>query len=204
MRSDYQKIAQALNLVANKCGQGQLNRMKAIKLLYLADRYHIRKYGRPLTGDRYFAMKKGVVGSIARDLTNDSEFLDDEMKVYAQKYLKPVGEHAYKVLENMDPSVFSQTDIEALEFSIVNFGKYNQWDLADLTHVFPEWKKFEKEALQPGGVEAMKYEDFFDDPDENDPLFKKYFPQGDPFKKITNEAAKEIFLEENEQEKLWK
>ena len=204
MRPDYQKIAQALNMIAVKCGNGKLNRMKAIKLLYLADRYHLRKYGRPLTSDNYVAMKKGVVGSVARDITNDTDFLDDEARIYAKEYLKPNGEHDYKSLKSVDKNVFSETDLEAIEFSILQFGKFDQWKLADITHIFPEWKKHEKEASEPGGSVPMNYEDFFESPSEFDPLFKEYFPHGDPFKPILNEAAKENFLEENEQEALWK
>lgn len=204
MRPDYQKIAQALNMIATKCGDGKLNRMKAIKLLYLADRYHIRKYARPLTADTYVAMRKGVVGSVAKDITYDTDFLDDEAKIYAQKYLKPSGEHEYASVKSIDNDVFSETDLEAIEFSISQFGKFDQWKLAEITHIFPEWKKHEREALEPGGSVPMNYIDFFENPSESDPLFKKYFTHGDPFKPISNEAAKDNFLEGDEQETLWK
>ena len=204
MRPDYQKIVQALNLIASKCGRGKLNRMKAIKLLYLSDRYHLRRYGRPLSFDKYVAMKNGAVGSVAKDITYDTDFLDDEVRLYAQQYLRPVGEHNYESLKHVDFDVFSETDKEALEFAVLQFGKYSQWDLKDITHIFPEWKRHEKDTLETGSSTPMDYQDFFEDPLESDPLFRKYFPKGDPFKSISNEAAKESFLEESEQQNLWK
>src|SRR5680860_294981 len=52
----YEKATQALNFMATKDG-GRISKLKAIKLIFLADRYHLRKYGRPVVGDQYFAME---------------------------------------------------------------------------------------------------------------------------------------------------
>ena len=60
--SSCKKGTQALNYFARK-KNGKINKMKAIKLIYLADRYHLRKYGRPVVGDDYWAMKYGPVAS---------------------------------------------------------------------------------------------------------------------------------------------
>ena len=45
---DHEKATQAINFFARESG-GQINKMKAIKLIYFAERYHLRKYGRPIT-----------------------------------------------------------------------------------------------------------------------------------------------------------
>jgi uncharacterized phage-associated protein len=57
-KADYEKCTQALNFFAQKAG-GQINKMKALKLIFFADRYHVRKYGRLLTNDNYMAMEHG-------------------------------------------------------------------------------------------------------------------------------------------------
>ena len=52
-------------------------KMKALKLVYIADRYHLRKYGRLITNDTYFAMNYGPVPSGTKDIAEASEvFLD--------------------------------------------------------------------------------------------------------------------------------
>ena len=201
---EYQKITQAINYLAKHCGSaGVLNRMKAIKLLYIADRYHLRKYGRPLAFDIYFAMKNGVVGSLAKDLTEDSDFLDNEVRNYANRYIQRVSEHELKTVGDFDRKVFSETDLEALDFSALNFGQFDQFYLGDFTHVLPEWKKHEKEALVPGNRVSMSYTDFFEDPLQSEPLSNKYAHLLDFFKQGSTETAKEIFQEWNEQAKLW-
>src|SRR5882724_2767190 len=63
----HRKATQALNFFARKAG-GRINKMKALKLVYFADRYHLRKYGRPVVGDEYLAMNYGPVASGTKDL----------------------------------------------------------------------------------------------------------------------------------------
>lgn len=47
----HRKATQALNFFARKAPGHSINKMKALKLVYFADRYHLRKYGRPVVGD---------------------------------------------------------------------------------------------------------------------------------------------------------
>ena len=51
----HRKATQALNFFARQ-GGGSINKMKALKLVYFADRSHLRRYGRPVVGDEYLAM----------------------------------------------------------------------------------------------------------------------------------------------------
>ena len=196
MSPDYQKLTQALNYLAQQCGAGVLNRMKAVKLAYLADRYHLRKFGRPLAVDSYYGMKLGPVGTLAKDLVDsDKEFLEDEARQYATKFLSVEGEYEYKSLRDVDRDLFSASDVEALDFAISNFGHLDQWQLADLTHVFPEWKKHELEASRPGNRVPLSYVDFFEDPHPADPILQRVFPTGDPFARCRDAFAREAFEE---------
>ena len=68
----HKKATQALNFFARAAG-GKINKMKALKLIYFEDRYHLRSYGRPITNDTYFAMKFGPVASACKDLLNENE-----------------------------------------------------------------------------------------------------------------------------------
>jgi uncharacterized phage-associated protein len=61
--------------------------MKALKLIYFADRYHLRKYGRLVTNDIYYAMNYGPVPSSVKDIAEGSEFLGEKEKEYASNYL---------------------------------------------------------------------------------------------------------------------
>lgn len=62
----YKKAAQTLNYFAIKNG-GEIDKLHALKLVFFADRYHLRKYGRPITNDQYWAMRFGPVASGVKD-----------------------------------------------------------------------------------------------------------------------------------------
>lgn len=158
----YQKAAQCLNFLALKSG-GRINKMKAIKLIWLADRYHLRKYGRPITKDEYFAMDYGPVNSGVKELAEMSSFLSQDEIDYASKYIAPLGRYNVESVEPVEGDVFSESDMEALTFVWEKFGQFDEFELRDISHKYPEWKRFE-EALKDQSRVPMYYEDFLEDP----------------------------------------
>lgn len=162
---DHRKTTQGLNFFAIKSGN-RINKMKAIKLIYFADRYHLRKYGRPITNGEYFAMDYGPVNSGAKDIAEMSEFLGPREKRYAKKFIKPQGQYRFSSIKDYDTAVLSETDLEALFFTWEKFGHYDGYRLKDITHEYPEWKKHEQ-ALQYRSRVHMDYKDFLEDPPKN-------------------------------------
>ncbi len=164
---DYQKGTQAINFFSRKTENKKENKMKVIKLIWLADRYHIRKYGRPIIGDEYIAMPLGPVGSGIKDIAEATEFSPEAELDYSKKFIKPVGKYEVQSLSTVDMDVFSETDIEALNFAYEHFGDESSFDLSKLAHRYPEWKKFEISLRSKQTTrEKMDYNDFFKDPED--------------------------------------
>ena len=159
---DYEKCTQALNYFANKAG-GRINKMKALKLVFFADRYHIRKYGRLLTNDSYMAMEHGPVPSKTKDIAESNDYLEEVIKEYSQEFVDPINNLAICSINTVDESVFSESDLEALTFAWKTFGHLDQFELRDMTHYYPEWYKF-KDKLAYGNCCAMDILDFLNDP----------------------------------------
>jgi uncharacterized phage-associated protein len=166
----HRKATQVLNFFARK-QSGRINKLKALKLVFFADRYHLRLYGRPITNDRYLAMSYGPVASSCKDLAEMSEFLGSDEQAYAEQYLAPSG-HDYESREEVETDEFSQTDLEALEFAWKEYGNRDGFKLADETHQFPEWQRHEVRLASPYESRVpMNYSDFLENPPEGvDPL----------------------------------
>lgn len=64
-RFDEEKAVNVVLLILQKVGK--INRHKLAKILYFADQNHLVKYGRPILGDNYIAMKHGPVPSAVYD-----------------------------------------------------------------------------------------------------------------------------------------
>ncbi len=193
---DYKKATQALNYLARQERSKKINKMKALKLIWAADRYHLRKYARPVTGDRYMAMQYGPVASSVKDIAEKSDFLSEEEKNYSGRYIKPMDRYTLLSVREPDLAVFSQTDLEAINFAKNCFGSMNQFDLSEATHQYPEWAKFASRFKTNAATrEPMSFKDFFDDPSVVSDPFKM-----DP--KLLRDS-KEIFHEQAELASLW-
>ncbi len=95
------------------------------KLLYFADKYHLAKYGRTVTGDKYVKMEFGPVPSETYDHIRNSAFIDD---IFAIKGYHVSG----KRVANTDE--LSESDIEALNYSLNEFGGMSFGTLTDISH----------------------------------------------------------------------
>jgi hypothetical protein len=117
---NYKKAVQSLSFLANENG-GTLNKMKAIKLIWLADRLHLRQFGRSITGDEYYALQNGPVPSGTRDVLENSDFLDDTASDYASEYLSAIDKYNFAILTKPNLKVFSETDIKTLKTIFLKF-----------------------------------------------------------------------------------
>ncbi len=192
---DYKKATQELNYFALKEG-GDINKMKALKLIYFADRFHLRKYGRLITNDIYFAMDYGPVPSNVKDIAEETSFLGDSEKDYSSQYISVIDNLTFKSVNPVDNGIFSDSDVEALDYIWERFGHLDQFELADITHEYPEWKRHEK-ALDLDPRIQMYLEDFFDDPDAD---VEKCFELSDQDKNLRREQLAEMAYLES----LWR
>jgi len=199
--SAVRKATQALNFFAHLSASGapgkKINKMKALKLLFFADRFHLRKYGRPLSDCAYFAMKNGPVASEAKGIAEQSVHLPAKALSYSRRFVRREGALDIVSVAAVDKDVLSESDFEALEFAWTVFGHYTQFQLCEITHHYPEWKRHE-EALEEGTHKRlpMSYADFFAEPDAGYNACHTLNP-----KERANGLA--LFQDREEIEKLW-
>lgn len=173
---NYKKATQALNFFALREG-GKIDKLKAIKLIWLADRLHLRKYYRTITGDVYYAMPYGPVASHTLDLINGKVLGQSKEEVaYFDLYLSKRDKNQLRSTKIMEDSVFSKTDMQSIAAVYEAFGDYSGGKLSDVSHKYPEWTRFEKELTSKvTNRQKMDYLDFFRNPEsrKNDALFEQ-------------------------------
>ncbi|NIJ55500.1 Panacea domain-containing protein [Dyadobacter arcticus] len=182
-----EKSLQALVRFGN-LGGGSLNKMKALKLIWLSDRYHLRQYGRTITGDQYFAMKNGPVASCTFDLLKGSGVsFDREAIQNIAKYLT-FSQYNYTVHGEADMDAFSETDTEVIDLIWEKYKHYDHFALSELSHNFPEWIRYKAnfENAVKGRYEIIM-DDFFVNVNDKIGLFNDS-------EEFLNES-REIFLE---------
>ena len=143
MAKNTKKIIQALTFIASKMPENIVEDMKAYKLLWLADRCHLRSNGRTITGDKYFAMPLGVVPTDAKHLLDRETTVLENPNGYFDEWIERIGEYKYKAINYPDLSEFSESDIDVLERVINLYGELSRNELSELSHKYPEWKQYE-------------------------------------------------------------
>jgi uncharacterized phage-associated protein len=168
-RFSPEKLVQALAFFA-QCGVRDLDKMKAAKLLFHADKYHLLKYGRPVIGDQYACMEYGPVPSASLNVMNDAlagdehfppmakELFDDYLIVEKGIFRKYA---VFRAKRQPDLDVFSDSDIEALEYAQKTFGAKSAWALSEESHAEPCWQAA-NENRAPGSSVMMDYRLFFE------------------------------------------
>lgn len=103
-----------------KVGKHQLN-----KLFYFADKYHLQRYGRTITGDEYKKLKYGPVANTTYQHIGFSSFIHDTFTIKGN-YITGKRE------PNIDE--LSDSDLEALQFSIEEYGDLSFSELVHESH----------------------------------------------------------------------
>ena len=172
-RFDLDKLVSALAYFSTS-GITDLTKLKAAKLLYLADQYHLYRHGRPITGDRYIAMDLGPVPEDAFQLISrllEPTEVDDASRRRALELLVVYRGvfRRYPILRARrapDLDVFSDSEIEALDATIQTHGHTPARALVDLTHEHRAYKKANA-GRATGSSVALPYEFFFEDAPDN-------------------------------------
>jgi uncharacterized phage-associated protein len=134
---------------------GRMNYMKLIKLLYIADREALLRWGRPITTDTYFSLKHGPVLSRVHDLITEGPNPVQGESFWSRHISEP--EH-YAVALSVDPSddQLSEAEEEVINEAFARFGHLTQWDLVDVVHGLPEWQDPEGVRMPIGYADILK------------------------------------------------
>lgn len=168
-RFSPQKFVQAL-VFFSKSGMTDLTKMKIHKLLFFADKLHLIRYGRPIIGDRYFALDHGPLLSSADDDLDTAEDLaigvnEAAVREHFGGYLTLQPSGGWPVISAVGPedhSVFSRSELKVLNDVAEKYGKLSASKLRKLSHEDPSYVLADKNRPQ-GGRAPMPYESFFEE-----------------------------------------
>lgn len=138
---DERKVAQAAAFLVNKRG-GRMSVLKLMKLLYLADREAIRRFGLPISGDKYASLPHGPILSATYSLiTGEANSAENGWEFWIS------DRENHEVALERDASRDSLTDLSNAEIAVLDavwaqFGHMTRWEIRDYTHDkthVPEW-----------------------------------------------------------------
>ncbi len=132
-RFDAEKAVEAILYIVSRISEPTLH--KVAKVLYFADRKHIDRYGRFITGDQYVAMKNGPVPSATYDILKYIRGDNVPCRFdHARALIFVHGRYNLSVDRDADTDYFSDSDIECLDESIAENGSLSFSELTKKSH----------------------------------------------------------------------
>lgn len=155
-RANPRKVLEALVWIAGRRPGNGFHFI--LKTLFYADKYHLQRYGRPVTGDAYVKMPYGPVASLAYDMLKRNEFLPEEIIGQIDQALtteRSGSTPKVSAKRPADESCFSGTDLGCLEAALSACDGKGFDCLSHLTHTEQAWIEAEMNN-------EMDYELFID------------------------------------------
>lgn len=140
-RKPSPKILEAILWIADK--KPGIDHYHVVKVLFGADKSHLNKYGRPVSGDDYKAMKFGPVPSLAYDFLKENglNLSDEELNNLEDSIRFETVGKSKRLYPKRKPDLdlFSRTDLECLQWSLDSFGDLSFEELKNNTHKEPAY-----------------------------------------------------------------
>ena len=131
------KTTQAAALLLS-LNRGKMNYLKLLKLLYIADREALLRYGRPITYDNYVSMDYGPVLSQTLNIINGCAM--PERSIYWSEFISKPENYEIKLLKESPTDELSPREKKLIEEVFREDGAKDQWELVKITHDLPEWQ----------------------------------------------------------------
>ncbi|MDR3741714.1 MAG: Panacea domain-containing protein [Terracidiphilus sp.] len=171
MMFDEKKATEAAAFLLKLRG-GKMSYLKLIKLLYLADREALRRWGFSITNDRHVSMPHGPVVSNTYNLMIE----DTEKPFWAHYISAPLGDYELELRGECPTDKLSRAEERLLTEIFSEFGQMNRWALRDYTHGLPEWRDPNgsslpisvRDILEAQGVSVQDISDITDDLNQAD------------------------------------
>ena len=139
---------------------GKMSYIKLIKLLYLADREALIRWGRPITTDCYVSMDNGPVVSRIYDLIRN-EPSPNSVQIWG-KFISAAEDYEVRLLGYPGSCELSPAEEQLIDEVFGQYGQKSRWAIVDYTYGLPEW-------IHPdGGALPIEYRDILSAADKTE------------------------------------
>lgn len=137
---NYQKALEVILWVLHK--DKTIDVYRLMKVLFHADLFSVNKYGAPITGDNYLAMKFGTVPDVIYNGLIQKHILyleDSQLDIN----LIPFDLKGYMLLPKRTPNIecLSESDIECLELGIKEYTGLSFEQVKNKNHSICAWRE---------------------------------------------------------------
>lgn len=138
IRFNETKATRAAAHLIKRRGQAYMSYMKLIKLLYLADREALLRWGSPITADIFYSTDRGPAPSRVHDIATEGA-APEESHSWGE-HLQPHGDHEIRTAADPSNGELSEPEVELLDETFTRHRNLSSWAIVDEAHELPEWE----------------------------------------------------------------
>ena len=118
-----------------------------MKLFYFVDFEFIKRYGVPITYDKYIHLERGPIPSNILNLVNsvidegDDAILSDTIQIDTDSKSSLQKIQCLEPFSENDKNIFSEKELEILEFITNRYRTKGAWELVNISHKQAPWLK---------------------------------------------------------------
>ena len=132
---NFRKALEAIVYIATKAPSATMH--STSKILYFADKAHLRQYGRLICGDEYVAMRNGPVPSSIYDIfkiAGGRKSFDESRQQLILSAFSIKNEYEIKPLRETNADYLSASEIECIDSAINEYGGFSFDALSNISH----------------------------------------------------------------------
>jgi uncharacterized phage-associated protein len=137
-RQDAFEVSKAIAAIGYLVERTKETMYPIMKMMYLADKLHLERFGRFIAGDNYTAMEKGPVPSHAynmiKKVRGDVNCRDGSDLAIACDFLIYRDDHRIDLKREPDYDELSASDIECLQEVVDIYQRVGKWAVRDMSH----------------------------------------------------------------------
>ena len=135
---DIQKTIAAVAFLLRKQGE-ELDMFLALKMLYLAEKEALIRWGKPITGDSFVSLPKGPVLSGVYNLFKGEAPSGDQNQW--NRYFTERVNHKIHLKQDANIDLLSEREMEVLEIARQKINEMAPWEVSRWLHeTCPEWQ----------------------------------------------------------------
>ena len=149
---DCRKTVETILYVVDEMG-GEVNQYNLLQVIFAAEKYHLNKYGRIVTGSKYQCLPFGPISITIYEMLNGKhlEYYLNELEIDKLPFgVDPVGRNFIVHADRKGDTYFlSQTDVEALNHSIAEYGQLSFQEAQKRSRQERCWRETEEGETVP-------------------------------------------------------
>lgn len=114
----------------------RMHYIKLLKMMYMADREALARWGCPLTNDKYFSLDYGPILSAVKNLMVE----EPQQRSFWNDHISSPSKYQIELIDEAGSDELSRAEENLVDEIFNKYRRMDRWQLIEKSHELPEWQ----------------------------------------------------------------